>query len=270
MPEVGRVSAVAAVTVNAVLKAPVVVSAPAVVSAPPRVILALFATPVPPLADGRMPLTPVVKGRPVAFVSVALVGVPNTGVTNAGLVVPVIAPVPFNAEPRAVAILSPKPETPVDMGKPVALVKTAAEGVPKAGVTRAGDVARTTAPEPVTVFPCAVTVPEVGKVKLVAALTVNVVANAPDVVKAPPSVILAVFATPVPPLADGKTPVTPVVSGSPVALVNTPLAGVPSAGVTKTGLVVRAIAPEPLTASPNAVRTPVPVVVPAKAPALLN
>ena len=39
----------------------------------------------------------------------------------------------------------------------------------------------------------------------------------------------------VPPFATGNTPVTPVVSGKPVALVNTPDAGVPSAGVTKVG-----------------------------------
>jgi hypothetical protein len=36
-------------------------------------------------------------------------------------------------------------------------------------------------------------------------------------------------------LPTGRLPVTPVVSGSPVALVNTPLAGVPSAGVVSVG-----------------------------------
>ena len=33
---------------------------------------------------GRLPVTPVVRGKPVAFVSVALVGVPRIGVTNVG------------------------------------------------------------------------------------------------------------------------------------------------------------------------------------------
>ena len=33
---------------------------------------------VPPLAVGKVPVTPVVKGSPVALVRVALVGVPNT------------------------------------------------------------------------------------------------------------------------------------------------------------------------------------------------
>jgi hypothetical protein len=38
-----------------------------------------------------------------------------------------------------------------DSGSPVALVRTAAEGVPRAGVTRVGEVALTKAPVPVGV-----------------------------------------------------------------------------------------------------------------------
>ena len=49
----------------------------------------------------------------------------------------------------------------------------------------------------------------------------------------------------VPPLAMGKTPVTPVVRGRPVRLVATPDAGVPSAGVTRTAFVVRTTSPVP-------------------------
>ena len=41
---------------------------------------------VPPFAIGSVPVTPVVKGKPVAFVRVAEVGVPKIGVTNVGLV----------------------------------------------------------------------------------------------------------------------------------------------------------------------------------------
>jgi hypothetical protein len=41
---------------------------------------------VPPLAIGRTPVTPVVSGKPVAFVSVADCGVPRIGVTSVGLV----------------------------------------------------------------------------------------------------------------------------------------------------------------------------------------
>ena len=41
---------------------------------------------VPPFAIGSVPVTPVVKGKPVPFVSVTDVGVPKIGVTNVGLV----------------------------------------------------------------------------------------------------------------------------------------------------------------------------------------
>jgi len=59
--------------------------------------------------------------------------------------------------------------------------------------------------------------------------------------------------TPVPPLATGNVPVTPLDKGNPVALVNTPLAGVPSIGVTKVGLVDKTTEPVPVE-----VVTPVP------------
>ena len=72
-----------------------------------------------------------------------------------------------------------------------------------------------------------------------------------------------------PPLAKGKTPVTPVVSGKPVRFVATPLAGVPNAGVTKVGDVPKTSAPLPVSSVialakfaldgvPNHVPTPVP------------
>ena len=55
----------------------------------------------------------------------------------------------------------------------------------------------------------------------------------------PPRFVMAPAAVvaPVPPLATGRDPVTPVVRGSPVAFVKTPEAGVPKAGVISTGLV---------------------------------
>ena len=43
------------------------------------------------------------------------------------------------------------PVTPVVSGKPVALVRVAADGVPRLGVVNAGEVDKTTAPEPVEV-----------------------------------------------------------------------------------------------------------------------
>ena len=50
--------------------------------------------PVPPFATGSVPVIPVVKGRPVAFVSVTEVGVPSKGVTKVGLVDKTTLPVP--------------------------------------------------------------------------------------------------------------------------------------------------------------------------------
>jgi hypothetical protein len=85
------------------------------------------------------------------------------------------------------------PVTPVESGKPVALVRVTEVGVPRIGVTSVGDVDRTLLPEPVLVV------------------------------------------TPVPPLPTGRVPVTPVVSGKPVALVNVAADGVPRLGVVSTG-----------------------------------
>jgi hypothetical protein len=67
--------------------------------------------------------------------------------------------------------------------------------------------------------------------------------------------------TPVPPFATGKVPVTPVVNGKPVAYVKIPELGVPSAGVTKVGLVLRTTLPDPVL-----VVTPVPPLATARVP----
>ena len=53
--------------------------------------------PVPPLATGRVPVTPVDSGRPVQFDSVPLVGVPSIGVTNVGVFANTSAPVPVSS-----------------------------------------------------------------------------------------------------------------------------------------------------------------------------
>jgi hypothetical protein len=50
---------------------------------------------------------------------------------------------------KNVAMPVPNPETPVEIGNPVALVNVAEVGVPRIGVTRVGDVALTTFPLPV-------------------------------------------------------------------------------------------------------------------------
>jgi hypothetical protein len=52
---------------------------------------------------------------------------------------------------RAVATPVPRPDTPVEIGRPVAFVKVALVGVPRIGVTRVGEVASTLLPVPVFV-----------------------------------------------------------------------------------------------------------------------
>jgi hypothetical protein len=81
-----------------------------------------------------------------------------------------VAPVP----PRTTESV---PVVPATMGKPVALVRVATDGVPKLGVVKVGEVLNAMPPEPVTFCPNAVATP------------------------VPNEVI------PVPPLATGKTPV---------------------------------------------------------------
>jgi hypothetical protein len=90
-------------------------------------------------------VTPVVNGKPVAFVSVALDGVPNTGVTRVGLVANTLAPEP-------VEVVTPVP--PLTTGNavpeyPIANVPLVVTGLPvidkNDGTVAATDV---TVPEP--------------------------------------------------------------------------------------------------------------------------
>jgi len=97
------------------------------------------------LAIGRVPVTPVESGSPVALVSVPLEGVPSAPpLTTTAPDDPVLIP-------SAVATPVPRPDTPVAIGRPVALVSVAAEGVPRLGVVSAGEVESTTEPVPVEV-----------------------------------------------------------------------------------------------------------------------
>ena len=57
------------------------------------------AVPVPPLATGRIPVTPVVSGRPVALVSTTAVGVPRFGAESVGDVARTGEPVPVAVTP---------------------------------------------------------------------------------------------------------------------------------------------------------------------------
>lgn len=193
-----------------------------VVAGPVKSIKALF---VPPFAPGKIPVTPVVNGRPVALVSTPLDGVPSAGVTSVGDVANTTAPVPVSpvtaaakfavdGVARNVATPVPRPEIPVETGSPVALVSVAADGVPRFGVTSVGELAKTKEPVPVS----------------------SVTAEIRFALDGVPKNV----ATPVP------SPVTPVEIGSPVPFVSTTAEGVPRAGVTSVGEVASTTLPLPV------------------------
>src|ERR1700680_3806583 len=122
-----------AVPDDGVPKAPLLTRTdPAVPTLTPRAVR----TPVP------APVSPVEIGSPVADVSVPLDGVPSAPpFTTKAPALPTLTP---NAIPTAV----PRPLMPL-IGRAVPFVRFTADGVPSAGVTRVGDVARTTFPDPV-------------------------------------------------------------------------------------------------------------------------
>jgi hypothetical protein len=105
------------------------------------------------------PLIPVLIGSPVQFVKVPEAGIPNTGATNVGEVAKTRAPVPVSSVIAAaklallgvdkkVAIPAASPLTPVEIGRPVQLVRTPEEAVPNAGVIKEGELFPAKAPEP--------------------------------------------------------------------------------------------------------------------------
>ena len=172
---------------------------------------------------------------------------------------------------KNVATPVPRPLTPVLIGNPVALVSVADDGVPKSGVTRVGDVAKTNEPEPVSSVTAAaklalegvashVATPAPSPLMLLGLIPVQLVRlpllgvpSAPlNVTNAPaePTLTARAVSTPVP------VPVRPVEIGRPVALVSVADDGVPSAGVTNVGLVANTMLPEPVVVLPSAVTVP--------------
>jgi hypothetical protein len=91
----------------------------------PPVPVAAEVEPVPPLAVGSVPVTPVVKGRPVALVNTAAEGVPRAGVVKVGLTARTYAPVPVGV------VVVPVP--PDDIGN---AFKNVASVAAKVGVTK--------------------------------------------------------------------------------------------------------------------------------------
>jgi hypothetical protein len=181
-------------------------------------------------------LTKPALGKPVQLVKVPLVGVPNTGVTKVGEVAKTAEPVPVSSVKaerrlaelgvaRKVATPVPRPDTPVEIGSPVALVKVALVGVPRIGVTRVGEVANTADPVPVS---------SVKAPKRFAELNEPKEEALPTEVIAPVKLALVVTLPAVRPEA------------VPVMFVPTKADGVPKAGVTKVGEFAKTKAPLPV------------------------
>jgi hypothetical protein len=89
------------------------------------------------------------------------VAAPMTGVTNVGVLANTFAPVPVSSVSAAakfaldgvaknVATFAAKPDTPVEIGKPVQFVSVPEVGVPRIGVIKVGLVANTNRPVPVS------------------------------------------------------------------------------------------------------------------------
>ena len=153
---------------------------------------------------------------------------------------------------------------------PVRFVTTPDAGVPKAGVTKVGEVANTKAPVPVSSVTAVrrladegvakkVATPEpkpempvaTGKPVALVSVPDDGVPNAPPLTTGAPAVptlTAKAVATPVP------RPLTPVLMGRPVALVKVALDGVPRAGVTRVGLVANTNAPVPVSSVTAAAR----------------
>lgn len=89
------------------------------------------------------------------------VAAPMFGVTSVGVFAKTNAPVPVSSVtaairfaldgvPKNVATFVPSPDTPVEIGNPVAFVRVPDVGVPRIGVVNVGLVAKTRAPDPVS------------------------------------------------------------------------------------------------------------------------
>jgi hypothetical protein len=140
VPAVGNVTLEAAVVVSVRPKAPTVVR-------------------VEPSANAKVAeVAGAVKATLLILVAVAT---PKTGVTRVGDVANTLTPVPVlsvradakladEGVPKKVATPVAKPDTPVEIGRPVQLVRVPEVGVPNNGVVRVGEVANTKSPDPVS------------------------------------------------------------------------------------------------------------------------
>ena len=111
--------------------------------------LALEPVPLPTTVFAGWVARSVVVTRPVAVRLPVTVGAESVDPEIVGEVARTGDPEPVTAFARPAATPVPRPLTPVEMGSPVPFVSVTAEGVPRFGVVRAGDVDSTAAPVPV-------------------------------------------------------------------------------------------------------------------------
>ena len=204
VPAVGNVTLVVAVVVKVKL-------------CPPEVAkVELFA---------RVSVAAVAGAVKATLLILVAVATPSTGVTRVGDVANTLTPVPVlsvsadarladDGVPKKVATPVAKPDTPVEIGRPVQLVRVPEDGVPNAGVTSVGEVANTNAPVPVSSVTAVIKLADDGVAKNVA--------------------------TP------AAKPETPLEIGRPVQLVRVPEPGVPNTGVMKVGVLLKTNNPLPL------------------------
>jgi hypothetical protein len=239
VPAVGNVTLVVAVVVKVKL-------------CPPEVAkVELFA---------RVSVAAVAGAVKATLLILVAVATPKTGVTRVGVLANTKAPVPVSSVTavikladdgvaKNVATPAPKPETPVEIGRPVQLVRVPEVGVPNNGVVRDGEVANTKSPVPVSsditpanseeevaantlsLLPVVVKVPAVGNVTLVAALVVRVKLFAPEVTRVEPSANVSVAA------------VAGAVNATLLILV---AVATPKTGVTRVGVLANTLAPVPV------------------------
>jgi hypothetical protein len=195
------------------------------------VVLTVVAATVLGVVAPTVPLM-LMDAVPVRFVTVPLVGVPNAPLNNTG------APALPVLTAKAVAMPVPRPDTPVLMGRPVALVRIAADGVPRFGVTRVGLVSTTNfVPVPVCEA-MEVALPDDVITPVRLALVTTVAANEPVPLPVTPPVSVMVWSPVFVPLR--LLPVT-----VPLAEIDVAVAA-PSAGLTKVGEVANTSAPDPV------------------------
>jgi hypothetical protein len=239
VPAIGNVTFVAAVVVSVRLNAPAV--AKVELSANVRVAAVAGA----------------VKATLLILVAVAT---PNTGVTRVGVLANTLAPLPVSSVKanakladdgvaKKVATLAAKPDTPVEIGRPVQFVRVPEPGVPNAGVMKVGVLLNTKSPVPLSsditpansaeevaanilsLLPVVVKLPANGNVTLEAAVVVRVKLKAPEVAKVDPSANVSVAA------------VAGAVKATLLILV---AVATPNTGVTRVGDVANTLTPVPV------------------------